>query len=205
MAENDNLKEQAKQAVERGEDIRNRIRDVTLEALTNRRFDRENIREVVRAVSEGIASGAEGSRVGLRSALAEGLRGTDLALTKSVEAGQQALRQLISTGRGISDNELKQALSGLAKIGDDFVATVNQVADSASERVRPELRDLVRQSVHAGTETGRRSAELMAEFTLTGIEIAGEFGARFAQLAGGVLSAMAEALESPRGETNKPR
>jgi hypothetical protein len=63
----------------------------------------------------------------------------------------------------------------------------------------------VRQSVHAGTETGRRSAELMAEFTLSGLELAGEFGARFAQLAGGALAAMADALESPRGKTKKPR
>lgn len=203
MADDDSLKEQARQAVEHGEDIRNRVRDVTLEALKNRRFDREGVRDVVRAVSQGVATGAEGSRVGLRRALAEGLRGTDLALTKSVEAGQQALRQLIATGRGISENELKQTLAGLSKIEEDFVATVNQVADSASERVRPEMRDLVRQTVHAGSETGRRSAALMAEFALTGLELAGEFSARFAQLASGVLAGMAEALESSRGETKK--
>jgi len=61
--------------------------------------------------------------------------------------------------------------------------------------VRPELTELVRQAAHAGTETGRRSARLMAEFTLGGLELAGEFGARFAQIASGMLAGMADALD----------
>ena len=101
----------------RGENIRERVHDVTLEALKTRRFDRESIREVVRAVTEGMTRGAEGSRLGVRHALAEGLRGIDQALTKSVDAGREAIRQMAATGRGISDNEVKQALAGLRKAG----------------------------------------------------------------------------------------
>jgi hypothetical protein len=69
------------------------------------------------------------------------------------------------------------------------------VADSANERLRPELKEALRQTLHAGTETGRQTARLMAEFTLTGIELAGEFSARFMQLASGVLAGMADALQ----------
>jgi len=191
----DDIKQAASESV-RGENIRERVHDVTLEALKTRRFDRESIREVVRAVTEGMTRGAEGSRLGVRHALAEGLRGIDQALTKSVDAGREAIRQMAATGRGISDNEVKQALAGLRKMEEDFVATVDQVAQSANERVRPELRELLRQTMHAGTETGRHTARLMAEFTLGGIELAGEFGVRFAQLAGGVLAGMADALDN---------
>jgi uncharacterized protein DUF6781 len=190
----DNIEQAASESV-RGENIRERVHDVTLEALKTRRFDRESIREVVRAVTEGMTRGAEGSRLGVRHALAEGLRGMDQALTKSVDAGRDAIRQMAATGRGISDNEVKQALAGLRKVEEDFVATVDQVAQSANERVRPELRELLRQTMHAGTETGRHTARLMAEFTLSGIELAGEFGARFAHLASGVLAGMADALD----------
>jgi hypothetical protein len=35
----------------------------------------------------------------------------------------------------------------------------------------------------------------MAEFTLGGLELAGEFGARFAQIASGILAGMADALD----------
>jgi hypothetical protein len=183
----ENISQAASDSVSKGEDIRQRVHDVTLEALKTRRFDREAIRDVVRAVTEGMTRGAEGSGLGVRQALAEGFRGMDQALTKSVEAGHEALRQMVATGRGISDNELKQAL--------DFVATVDQVAQSANERVRPQLRELVRDATHLGTETGRRTARLMADFTLGSLELAGEFGVRFAQLASGVLAGMADALD----------
>jgi hypothetical protein len=192
---NEDLSQAASETVRQADNIRQRVHDVTLEALKSRRFDRETIREVVRAVTEGITRGAEGSRLGVRHALAEGFRGMDEALTKSVEAGHEALRQLVATGRGISDHEVRQALAGLRKVEEDFVATVDQVARTADERVRPELSELLRQTAHAGTETGRRTAKLMAEFTLTGIEVAAEFGARFAQIAAGVLAGMADALD----------
>jgi len=211
MAENpsqqysdETIRQAASESLSEGDDIRRRVHDLTLDALKTRRFDREGIREVVRAVSEGMMLGAPSSRAGVRQALGEGFRGMDQALTKSVQAGHEALRQLVATGRGISDNELKQALAGLRKIEEDFVATVSQVADSANERMRPELRELVSRATHAGTETGRQTAKLMAEFTFAGIELAGEFGVRFAQLASGVLAGMADALQKTEGGKKVP-
>jgi hypothetical protein len=189
------IRQAAAESMRRGEDIRRRVHDVTLAALQNRRFDREGIREVVRAVTEGVTRGADAGSSGLRERLGEAFRGMDGALTKSVDAGQQALRQMLATGRGFSDHELKQGLAGLRKIEHDFVETVNEVAASANERLRPELKEALRQTLHAGTETGRQTARLMAEFTLTGIELAGEFSARFMQLASGVLAGMADALQ----------
>jgi hypothetical protein len=42
----------------------------------------------------------------------------------------------------------------------------------------------------------------MAEFSLGGLELAGDFGARFASLASGVLAGMADALDKrDRGKT----
>lgn len=192
---NENLSQAAAESARQGEELHRRIHDLTLEALKNRRFDREAIRDVVRAVTEGLTRGAEGGRLGVRRTLAEGFRGMDQALTASVDAGREALRQMAAAGRGLADNEAKQALAGLRKIEEDFVATVEQVARSSSERVRPELAEVLRQAAHAGTETGRHTARLATEFTLSGLELAGEFGARFAQLAGGMLSGMADALD----------
>ena len=192
---NENLSQAAAESARQGEQLHRRIHDLTLEALKNRRFDREAIRDVVRAVTEGITRGAEGGRLGVRGTLAEGFRGMDQALTASVDAGREALRQMAAAGRGLADNEAKQALAGLRRIEEDCVATVEQVARSSSERVRPELVEVLRQAAHAGTETGRHTARLATEFTLSGLELAGEFGARFAQLAGGMLAGMADALD----------
>jgi hypothetical protein len=199
----DSIRKAAGEAMKAGGDIARRMRELTLESLANRRFDREGIREVVRAVTEGMAAAAPASGGTMRQALGQAFRGMDEALTKSVEAGHSALRQMVATGRGISDNEVKQALAGLKKIEEDFVATVSQVASSANERVRPELEDLAKRAARAGTETGRQAAHLMAEFTFTGIELAGEFSARFAKMASGALAGMADALEKSAAERKK--
>ena len=211
----DSIKQSASDSVRQGEDVRERVRDLTLNALTSRRFDRDDIREVIRAITEGASLGAEGSHAGsTRNSLAEALRGMDQALAKSVQAGQEAIRRLLDVGRGVSERELQQALDGLQKIEEDFVTTVSQVAESAGERVRPELREAVGQATKAGTETGRQVAATVTELTrtfagtsfkatLAGIEIGGEFGVRFAQIASGVLSGMAAALDKSSGEAKK--
>ena len=104
---NDEIRDAATQSAQQGGDIRGRVHDLTLEALKARRFDRDAMRDVVRAVTEGISRGAEGSRLGVRQTLAEGFRGMDEALTASVQAGHEALRQMVAAGRGLLENELK--------------------------------------------------------------------------------------------------
>jgi gas vesicle protein len=203
MAEEDSLRKAASDAMKAGEDVSRRMRDLTLEALRNRSFDRERIREVVRAVTEGMAAAAPASGGTLRHAMGQAFRGMDEALTKSVEAGESALRQMVATGRGVADNEVKQALAGLKKIEQDFIETVSQVASSANERARPELRALLERATHAGTETGKQTAKLMAEFASSGMELAGQFSVRFARMASGVLAGMADALEKSAAEKKR--
>ena len=199
----DSIRKAAVDAIKSGGDVARRVQEVTLEALRNRRFDREGIREVVRAVTEGMASAAPASGGTARQVMGQAFRGMDEALTKSVAAGEQALRQLVSTGRGMADHEVKDALAGLKKIEQDFIETVSKVASSANERVRPELRSLVERATELGTETGKQTAKMMAEFTFTGIELAGQFSVRFAQLASGVLAGMADALEKSAADRKK--
>ncbi|HEU4352628.1 MAG TPA: DUF6781 family protein [Burkholderiales bacterium] len=201
----DNLRKAAGEAMKTGEDVTRRFRDLTLSALSNRRFDREGIREVVRAMTEGMAAAAPASGGTVRKAMGQAFRGMDEALTKSVEAGEEALRKMVATGRSISDNEVKQALAGLKKIEEDFLSTVSQVAETANERARPELRELARRAARAGTETGRQAASLMADVTFSGIELAGHFSARFAQMASGVLAGMADALEKSAADKQSKR
>ena len=205
------LKQAASDTVRAGVDIHDRVRDITLLALQNHRFDRSGIRDVVRGVTEGVALGAEGSRVEMREALSEALRGIDQALVKSAQAGADALKQLATTGKDFSESELKQSLANLKKLEDDFIATVSQVAEAANERVRPELRELIGKTQRTGTETGKHLAITMTEFahrfsvasidtTIAGLEAASEFGTRFAMLASGMLAGMADALRERKTE-----
>ena len=203
--------QQASESVRAGVDIRERVHDLTLEALHSRRFDSKGVREVVRAVSEGIALGAESSRAEVRQSLADAFHGLDEALRKSAEAGQTALRQIVATGRGFTENDLKAALASMKRLEEDLMSTVTQVADAAGKKVQPDLQAVLAEARRSGTETGRQVASTLTEFaqraslasldvTLAGLQLAGEFGARFALLAAGVLGGVADAIRKPEAE-----
>jgi hypothetical protein len=192
-----------------GVDIRSRIHDLTLLALRNRRFDRHGMQEVVKAVTKGIANGAEQSQADFRQALSEAFRGMDQALTRSAEAGGGALRQLAATGKDLSDTELKQAIAQMKRLEDDFLATAGHAAEATSERIRPELRKILDSARTTGTETGRIATRSITELgqrftvasidmTIAGMEAAAEVGTRFAQVASGILGGIADALANPR-------
>lgn len=221
MAENDTqglseerLKQAAEEFVRQGIDIRARVHDLTLAALKSRRFDRDAMRDVYRAVTAGIATGAEGAP-DMRQSIAEGLKGVDLALARSAEAGASALKQLASSGKSFSDSELKTALANLKRLEDDFVNTVSHVADAATAGVQPEMRSALGNLTHSGTETGKQLALAVNELThrfavfsidasIAGLQAAGEFGARFANLASGILAGVADALQKPTEPPKAP-
>lgn len=199
------LKSAAEAFVRQGVDIRTRVHDLTLAALESRRFDRDAMRDVFRGVTAGVAAGAEGAP-DMRQAIADGLKGMDQALARSAEAGATALKQLASTGKNFSDSDLKAALASLKRLEDDFVSTVSSVADAATGTVQPELRGALGNLTHTGTETGKQLALAMNELAhrfavfsidagIAGLEVAGEFGKRFADLASGLLSGVADALQ----------
>ena len=213
----DRIKEAASETVRQGTDIRAKVHEVTLMALRRQRFDRYGMREIVRAVTEGVALGAEKSRADMRETMSEALQGLDQALRTSAEAGYAALKQLASTGKDFSDSDLKQALANLRKLEDDFLTTVGQVADAANERVQPALREALSTARRTGTETGKQAALAMGDFAqkfsaasvdaaIAGLEVAGEFGQRFALIASGILGGLADALHAPPADKEgKPK
>jgi len=211
------IKQAASETVRQGRDIRAKVRELTLLALQRQRFDRHGMREVVRAVTEGIALGADKSRADMRQTTSEALQGLDQALRTSAEAAYAALKQLASTGKDFSDGELKRALANLRKLEDDFLTTLGQVADAASERVQPGLREVLSTARRTGTETGKQVALAMGDFAqkfsaasvdaaIAGLEVAGELGQRFAQVASGILGGLADALRArPAEKKDQPK
>lgn len=209
------IRASASETVREGTDIRAKVHELTLLALNAQRFDRHGMREVIRAVTEGAATGADKTTADMRLAMSEALRGMDQALRTSAEAGHMALKTLAATGKTFSDSEFKTALASLRKVEDDFLATVGQVADAASAKVQPELREALRNARKSGTETGKQVALTMGDFAqkfsaasadaaIAGLEAAGQFGARFAAVASGVLGGLAEALRASAEKKDKP-
>jgi uncharacterized protein DUF6781 len=202
---NESIRAAASEWVEDGIEIRDRVRDLTLRAISSRQFDPQAVREVVRAATEGIAVGAAKRGANVRAALADAVQGLDEALMKSAEAGRLALQELISRNRDFSENEIKQALGNLKKMEEDFLATVHQVAQAAKPVVRTQLDDLLTHMRRAGTDTGMKVASTMNEFAhrmanayvdthIAGLEATRELSSRWSQMASGLLAGLSEAL-----------
>jgi len=202
---NEDLRAAVSESVEEGLDIRDRVRDLTLQAIRSRRLDPEEVRQIMRAATEGISLGAEKRGADMRAALADAVKGLDEAFMKSAEAGRLALEELTSHTRDFSENELKQALANMKKMEEDFLATLHQVASTARPVVRTQMDGLLNHMRRSGTDTGMKVASTMSEFAhrmaqahidsrVAGLEAAQELSERWAQMTSGFLAGLAEAL-----------
>lgn len=198
------LKQAASESVS-GADIRDRVRALTLEALQARKFDYAGFRDVMKSMTEGVSIGAEKHGQDARRALSEAFKGMDEAMTKAAQASSLALKELSAKGREFSDKELKQALDQMKTMESDFLDSVRQVAGTTKGAVKTGWEELVTHAQRAGTDTGavvsqtmrefsHRMATTMTETTLAGMDAARQMGERFAQIASGFLSGMAEAI-----------
>lgn len=204
----------ARSSVEEGTDIRARVRDLTLHALRDRRFEPEAIRDVLRAMTEGIRRGAEQRPHGVRQALSDAVTGLDDAMMKTAEAASLALRELTAKSKDVSEHELKQVLDNIKRMEDDFLSTLRQAADGAGVKVKQEMLDLLSHARQTGTDTGTQVAATLNEFASRmtaislesaklGFEAARDFSARFALLASGILAGLADALHKQAADRNK--
>lgn len=210
----DEIKQAVSASIEQGADIRENVRNLTLQALKTRKLSVEEIKSVIGPVIEGISLGAAKRAGEMKSAVTEGLAGLDEALSKAAEATQLALKQLTSQAKDFSDSDLDWALVNLKRMEEDFLATVSQVADSATDLIRQEMKDLVVHARRAGTDTGAKVAETanilgnkvsatLHESKVTGKEAAREMSVRLAALAGGILAGMADALHEKAEKLKK--
>jgi hypothetical protein len=202
---NEQIRAAASDSVAKGDDIRERVRELTLRALQSRRLDIHSVREVMRSMTEGISVGVERRGHDVRAALADAFTGMDQAMSKAAQASSLALKELGERGREFSNTELKQGLERMRQMEGDFLDSVRQVSQAASGSAKSEWQELVNHAQRAGTDTGRVVSETARDFSMrmtatvsdsaiAGMEAARQFGERFAALASGILAGMAEAI-----------
>lgn len=82
------------EVVGRGVDITEAVRDITLQALSQGRLDKEKIRGVVQSVVSGAGEGSQNKQESSSVAnLREALSGIDEALANSVQASRLAIEE----------------------------------------------------------------------------------------------------------------
>ncbi|MCK4743376.1 MAG: hypothetical protein KAT25_06125 [Sulfuriflexus sp.] len=208
------VKQATRTAVERGENIRSDIRDVTLKALSEGHLDTKKIRQVIRAVLEGASIGAEDKGALVKDALAETMAGMDEALAKSAEASKLAIEETAGRVKDFSSHDLKQAADDLLTLEELFFETVRDVTKDTNAMVKETLSDLVKHAQQSGTSVGKTSSDAVTTLnqklgnTLKDTVFAStnatlEVSAHIANAAAGVLEGIADKLQSESKKLDK--
>lgn len=205
------LKGLARESVKQGENLRTAVRELTLNALRSRELTVEQIKRVVRSVTEGVNLGATTSGVDPDRVLGEAFSGMDEAVLKAVQANHLALQQLSSQGEGGS--RMQKALDDLERLEDEFLNTVKDAAKKGSEQLRGQWAKLLQQKEDAGTATqaqieqtleafGERMRDAMRQQRRMAVKAGEAMTENFATLASGILIGLTEGLQQGKA---KPR
>jgi hypothetical protein len=160
-AEPKTLEADVRGTLEKGEDIQENVRRLTLTALSGENLDLEILRRTMSAVVDGARDGiqqqmqettaqAEMSRAKIGQAVA----GLDSALAQFAEASKLAMEEAAGQARKFSDEELARTRDGLEGLERLFLDTLQGSASTADGQVGDALRDLAQHMERNGTAVG---------------------------------------------------
>src|SRR5665811_300861 len=90
------VKDEIREAVQLGSDVHDKIRTITLKALTERQLDMENIKNVAEEVSEGINEGMTTQSEHAKEIFTHAATALDEALAVAAEASKLAIEEATS-------------------------------------------------------------------------------------------------------------
>lgn len=190
-----------KEAIEQAENIRAKVRKITLDALHRGKLDEQETKQVIRSVLQGV------SKAGGRTlqALGEALAGMDEALAKSAEAYKLALEEAAGRLRDFSRHDLEKAVSNLHMLENMILDTLQEVAAHSAGEARVILQTLAQHTKVNATSAGatasaaitsleKKFGRSLREVASSGSEVALHTTSRLADAAAGFLAGLADAL-----------
>ncbi|MEO7008944.1 MAG: DUF6781 family protein [Caldimonas sp.] len=198
----------AQASAKQGEALRKAVAEATLKALQGRELTLDNIRKVVKSVTQATSAGAAqnpASAIDVEALLGKALAGMDSALLQAVEANRKALAQFVEHGAGLQERQLKEAVANVEKMEDVFFATVTKATQASGPLQAPWDHVLGALKIK-GTDTGAQATaaveQLMAqaqtslrEGRATGMRAAQAMLDSYSALVSGVLIGMSEGLQ----------
>lgn len=142
--------------VQAGQEVREKLRELTLRALTQGELAENEIRAVLGAIAEGVSQGAGQRADVVKTALGDALTGMDDALSHAAEAMNLAISEVASDVKTFHEQELQQGLKDLQSLETVFLEIIGRTADSAGGLVKQEMHAVAEHGRRIGTDTGGR-------------------------------------------------
>ena len=210
----------AEASAKQGEKLRKAVADATLKALQGRELTLDNVRKVVKAVTQAASAGAAKNpapSVDVEAMLRKAFDGMDAALLKAVEANRKALQQLLDQGAGLRETQVKAALDGVEKMEDLFFSTVGKAAQGVAAPLQGPWQQVLKTMKLEGTATGGAAAQTVEQLMgqaqdalrkgrATSLRATQALMDSYAAMVSGVLIGMSEGLggAAPAAAAPKP-
>jgi len=194
-----------KAAIEHGENIRAKVRKITLDALQRGKLDAQETRRVIRSVMHGASLGVSKAGDKTKQALGEALAGMDEALAKSAEAYKLAIEEAEGRLRDFSKHDLDKAFNNLRTLESMLLDTLKEVADQSAGEAREIYQSLARHTKVNATSAGatasaaissleKKLGRTLREVAAAGSDVALGTTSKLADAAAGFLAGLSDAL-----------
>jgi len=194
-----------KDAIEHGENIRAKVRKITLDALHRGKLDAQETKRVLSSVMRGASLGVSKTGNKTKEALGEALAGMDEALAKSAEAYKLAIEEAAGRLREFSRHDLEKAANNLRTLESMLLDTLKEVADLSAGEARDIFQNLARHTKVNATSAGATASAAIAslekkfgrtlrEVAAAGSDVALSTTSKLAEAAAGFLAGLSDAL-----------
>jgi hypothetical protein len=201
-----------------GEQLRKAVHDATLRALQGRELTLQNIRSVLKTVSQATSSvvskDASLPTADVEALLTSAVEGMDDALLKAVDANRVALQQFAAQGADLREKHLKKAMDDLEKLEDMMFGALGKVAEGSGTQFAGPWSAVLDKMKASGTQTGTQATAAISQIgeqmrdavrtsRASSLKAAQALAESYSALVSGVLIGMAEALEQAPGAAKR--
>lgn len=149
-----------------GEALRKAVSEATLKGLQGRELTLENIRKVLKSVTQASSAGAALNPAGpadIEAMLGKAFAGMDAALLQAVQANRKALEQLAAQGVDMQGKQMKSALANVEKMEDVFFDAVGKAVKEVSGPLQGPWAQVLSAMKIQGTGTGNQATEAIEQ------------------------------------------
>jgi uncharacterized protein YicC (UPF0701 family) len=204
------LEADVRHAVEQGNDVQEKVRQLTLRVISTRSLDIKSVRETADAVLRGARAGVQrelehsSAQTHIaRDHLREAVAGLDVALAQFAEAAKLAVEEAAGRAQRYSSDDLKKARADLERLETMFEETLQNAASAAKDATGEILHDLAAHSRTHGSAVGKQLKETLSVIAHqigatgrtqvgVGLHLAKNTSDLVRQIAAGVLTGLAE-------------
>ncbi|MFV2061440.1 MAG: DUF6781 family protein [Gammaproteobacteria bacterium] len=181
------IHEAIKKVVQQGEDVSENVRNITMQALSSKHFDKEHIKSVLKTVWDATTDGIEHQSEQAKQTVTDVMSGLDSALEKYAHVSKLAIEETAGRLHSYTEHDLKRTLDDLKGLEEMFLDTMIEATQNTKTVFSGVLTDLMNHAKNNGTEVGRRVLQEFDDLTTKlgnttkqGISAAGDVGASFA-------------------------